>query len=319
MTRMALAALLTAATFASAFAADVRIASWNIANLHHQADVELRPGIGTRRKPGDFDLLARYAGNIGRNGTPADIIALQEIGTQQGAEKIFATGQYTVFMSQQYHRDVAAGHGQEIYTAVAVRNNAGITVVRQEDIEDLAVMHTDSDGTRPTRTGAALLLDINGTKLWFVSVHLKSSCSHIQNANTSAVADCITFWKQRIPLANWIKRRIDEGVPFVIAGDFNRRFRQFSADPFWSALNNDDLDEPRLVRHPETATRKCPTRKGASTQPIDWILLEASIADRVNDDSYWERRYSRPDVDTTGGTSSQRLSDHCPISIVLDF
>jgi endonuclease/exonuclease/phosphatase family metal-dependent hydrolase len=320
MIRALLSTVLAVAAIASASAAEIRIASWNIANLHHQPDVEQRPGIGTRRKSGDFDLLQRYAATIGRDDAPADIIALQEIGTQLGAEKIFPTDLYTVVMSKQYHRDVAAGQGDEIYTGVAIRKNRGITIVRQDDLEELAVPHTDGSETRPTRTGAALLLEVNGTRLWFVSVHLKSSCSHIENADTSIVSDCVTFWKQRVPLRNWIKQRIAEGLPFIIAGDFNRRFRQFGDEgPFWSALNNNDLNDPILVKHPETATRKCPTRKGTSTEPIDWIVLDAGIADLVRDGSYWERRFSRPDVDATGGKTSQRLSDHCPINIVLEF
>jgi endonuclease/exonuclease/phosphatase family metal-dependent hydrolase len=316
MLRAALFPLFALALVAPASGADIRIASWNIANLHHQPDVEQRPGIGTKRKSGDFGILNRYGRSLGRNEKPADIIALQEIGTQLAAERIFPPQQYTVIMSKQYHRDVAANQANDIYTGVAIRKNRGITVVRQEDIENLAVVHEGN----ATRTGAALLLDIGGTKLWFVSVHLKSSCSHVQNANTSTNNDCETFWKQRIPLGNWIKQRNNEGTPFVITGDFNRRFRQFGdADPFWRALNNDDLNDPILVKHPETATRKCPTRKGTSTEPIDWMVLSAGIADWVRDDSYFERRFSRADVDATGGTNSQRLSDHCPISVDLRF
>ena len=316
MLRAVLLPLFTVAVAAPAFGADIRIASWNIANLHHQANVEQRPGIGTRRMSGDFGVLNRYGRSFGRNEKPADIIALQEIGTQQGAERIFPAQQYTVVMSKQFHRDVAASQANDIYTGVAIRKNRGITIVRQEDIEGLAVMHQGN----LTRSGAALLLDIAGTKLWFVSVHLKSSCSHIQGADTSGDSDCLAFWSQRVPLSNWIQQRINDGVPFVIAGDFNRRFRQFGdADPFWRAINNGDLNDPILVRHPETATRKCPTRKGASTQPIDWFVLNAGIADLVRDNSYFERRFSRPDVNSTGGTNSQRLSDHCPISIDLRF
>jgi hypothetical protein len=63
------------------FAGDVsaettfRIATWNIANFHHEAGVELRESIGTKRLDADFLALKRYA-----DGLDADIIALQEIG-----------------------------------------------------------------------------------------------------------------------------------------------------------------------------------------------------------------------------------------------
>ena len=172
-------------------ATDIRIASWNIANLHHQANVEAAPGdrhqADVRRFRNPESISRR---SFGRDEKPADIIALQEIGTQQGAERIFPAQQYTVVMSKQFHRDVAASQANDIYTGVAIRKNRGITIVRQEDIEGLAVMHQGN----LTRSGAALLLDIAGTKLWFVSVHLKSSCSHIQGANTSSDSDCLAFW-----------------------------------------------------------------------------------------------------------------------------
>ena len=66
-------------------------------------------------------------------------------------------------------------------------------------------------------------------------------------------------------------------------------------------------------------TRKCPTRKGKSTQPIDWILLDADIAYWFKPRTYWETRFRRSDVEAHGGADSQRLSDHCPIHIDLEW
>jgi len=54
----------------------VRVAAWNIANLHHTTGFEVRSGIGTRRTDSDFTTLERYAGQL-----DADVIALQEIAT----------------------------------------------------------------------------------------------------------------------------------------------------------------------------------------------------------------------------------------------
>lgn len=101
-------------------------------------------------------------------------------------------------------------------------------------------------------------------------------------------------------------------------GDFNRRFRQFGAeDQFWLALSEDGPSQPRLVAHPISVTRLCPTRLGGSTQPIDFIMLPDGLAHRYRPGSYWETRYSYADVEAHGGPSASRLSDHCPVRIDL--
>ncbi|MES0120500.1 hypothetical protein NKK52_31920 [Mesorhizobium sp. C277A] len=63
---------------------NIRLASWNIANFHHHVDVELREGIGTKRQQADFEALKRYA-----EGLAADVVALQEVGTQEAVARLF--------------------------------------------------------------------------------------------------------------------------------------------------------------------------------------------------------------------------------------
>lgn len=302
-----------------AYAIDIKIASWNIANLHHQERVEVRPGIGTKRSSGDYDLLKKYSVELGREKEPADIIALQEIGTLEGAERIYPPEKYNIVMSKRYERDVASGNSEDIYTAIVIRKDQSISIIKQEDLEGLIIMHEGDDGVaRPTRSGTALLLDVDGTQLWVLSVHLKSSCSSTRSIDTSTNDHCETLWKQSQPLANWIEARREESIPFIIAGDFNRRFRQLNDDgPLYRAINLGDLDNPVVSKHPETVTRKCATRKGRSQEPIDWFLIDAEVADWFVEGSFWETRFSRDDVDASGGSRSQRLSDHCPISLNL--
>lgn len=292
-----------------ATAQELRIAAWNIENLHHEAGVEVRENIGTRRDESDFPILASYATQFGLDSGSADLIALQEIGTKAAAERLFPTDDYLILMSSRYHDDQASKTEGGIYAAIAIRKDSGIELVRQHDIASLSVLH---DG-RPTRSAVAALLEYNGTRFWFVSLHLKSSCSTVRNAHTSINDDCVTFWAQGETLTNWIAERRSEGTPFILAGDFNRRFRQFQNEgPFWERINGGDLNEPWLSQHPEFVTRKCPTRKGSSTQPIDWILLDASVAHWFVEGSFWERRFRQADIDAAGPGD---LSDHCPISI----
>jgi hypothetical protein len=159
----------------------LRVASWNIANFHHQPGVELRSGIGTKRQPADFEALKRYADSL-----EADVIALQEIGTKEAAQALFPDTKFSVFMEGRYTADIQSGPSKEIYTAVAVRRRSDIKVVEQNDISGLEIEETADDGTKhATRRGAAVKLDVSGTPLWFVSVHLKSSCSTTNRLDTS--------------------------------------------------------------------------------------------------------------------------------------
>ena len=308
-----MACLAAAAPTAVLAETKVRLVAWNIANLHHEAGVETRPRIGTKRQEGDFARLARIAESL-----TADIVALQEIGTPEGTERLFPSEDYAVFMSSRYDEDIEAGIDGGIYTAIAVRKGAGITVIEQDDLVDLQIDYDDEDGdASSTRRGTALHLDIDGTTLWVLSVHLKSSCATTRAADTDDKLDCQIFWRQRVPLRERIERRIDQDEAFVIAGDFNRRFRAYDFEgPFLDYIDGDD-GEADVVALSQTVSRKCPTRKGRSEEPIDWFLLDADIADWYVPDSFWETRFDADDVGASGGRNSQRLSDHCPIHIDL--
>jgi len=307
-TPLALAALLLATSAVAE--TKLRVAAWNIADLHHEAGVEARPTIGTKRSNADLEKLIQYAADI-----DADVIALQEIATKEAAERIFGDD-YKIFMSGRKKVDLSDEKSNGIYTAIAVRKTNKIKVLIEQDLKTLGITQEKDGETYSTRWGKSLLLEIGGEKLWFLSVHLKSSCSSTNKLDISTSEHCQILWQQQAPLTQWINERVEKNIPFIVAGDFNRRFRQLKDEGrLWAALNNDDLENPVLVKHPETVTRKCPTRKGKSTEPIDWILLDASIAHWYIEDSFWETRFRNEDVKKHW----RRLSDHCPIHVDLQI
>jgi endonuclease/exonuclease/phosphatase family metal-dependent hydrolase len=256
----------------------IRIGSWNIQDLHHLEGHSLRAFddfYSVKRRSKDFEILRKYRDQFGSNATPADVLALQEIGTKAALTRLFPPVEYDTLMSNRWSNDSAPEGKGDVFTAIAIRKASGIKIIARADLPELAIMHSDGHSTRAA-TGA--LLEINGKQLWFLSVHFKSSCATTEAVHTSTKDACNTLWRQALILKNWIKTKRASGTPIIIAGDFNRRFRQFQDQgPMWKALNGvdptDDIVTPWLVKHPISITRKCPTRKGRSTQPIDWIVL----------------------------------------------
>jgi endonuclease/exonuclease/phosphatase family metal-dependent hydrolase len=305
-----------------ALADTLRIGSWNIQDFHRAENFSLRDFgdiKSVKRQPNDFAALAKYRNLFSRDGTPADVLALQEIGTKAALEKLFPADTYLTIMSRRWQTDDAPEGEGDVYTALAIRKDSGVTLIKENHLPLLAVLHTDGC---PTRAGTGALLEFQGQQFWFLSVHLKSSCPTNINLHTTSDDDCETHWQQMPILADWIASKRQTGIPFIIAGDFNRRYRQMNfEDSGWEVLNGVQPDEPILepwlMAHPTTATRKCPTRKGKGTQPIDWIMLDPKLNDAFISGSYWERRFTRDDVLQT--QYGKGLSDHCPISIDLEF
>lgn len=320
-----LLSLLLAAAFAggSLQAEPITIASWNIANLHHEEGFHLRAFSETyhsvERRSVDFDLLEAYRDKLAMGGKPADVIALQEIGTKAALERLFPNDLYETRISPRWTSDdIAEGEG-EIFTAIAVRRAAGIGIVGTDDIPEMSILHSDG---RPTRAGTGVLLEVGGERFWFLSVHMKSSCRNTKAVDRSIQDDCETLWRQVPSLGEWIADKRVAGTPFVIAGDFNREFRRYGVeDPIWKALNGIDpdgaIDTPQMVKFPVSEQSACPTGRGKSGQPIHWFLIDERLAGQVVPGSYFETRYSEDHIEMT--RNGRGLSDHCPISIQVDL
>ncbi|NKB28794.1 MAG: hypothetical protein GKR99_15085 [Rhodobacteraceae bacterium] len=234
---MKILGLLTALSFAFpiiAQAADLRIGAWNIQDLHHQEGFSLRDFGNTqsvKRKAKDFELLEKYRDSFGADERPADVIALQEIGTKAALDRLFPASDYDTVMSPRWVDDDALEGQGDVYTAIAVRKASGAQIVQREGFPELSVLHSDG---RPTRAGTGALIDTDGHRFWFLSVHLKSSCATTKSAHKSTSDDCETLWKQVPILAEWIEEKRATGIPVIVAGDFNRRFRQFQSEgPVW--------------------------------------------------------------------------------------
>jgi endonuclease/exonuclease/phosphatase family metal-dependent hydrolase/predicted esterase len=294
---------LAAGLVSTAASAEVRIASWNLNNLHYELGEALRPGAPVR-DISDIETLRKY-----RDRAAADIFALQEVNGPRAAQLVFPAAEWDVFFSGRYADDLVTGRESDrIYTGFAVRRGI-LDAVTKRDVPEISVLHTDG---RPTRWGTEILVEKDGQLLRLMSVHLKSGC-HQGSLEPPSQPDCVTLAAQRAPLEAWIDAAATAQVPFVIVGDWNRRIDVHGqSDHVWGEI--DDADPPGLDlwRLPFNHDSSC---NSGFTKPIDFLVFDdrawrfvdqASVAEIVYDDEDWDPRRHTP-------------SDHCLITADLDW
>jgi endonuclease/exonuclease/phosphatase family metal-dependent hydrolase len=293
--------LLTATLFISpnALSAETfKLASWNIAWLaEHKYN---------KRTEQDYQALAAYAKQL-----DADVIALQEVEGSALASKVFGDDYDYYFSTNDWVQRVG----------VAVKKSMGFTVTAQE-YRPLNVGRV--------RYGMDITLSKNNEKFRLLAVHLKSGCfekaldddSVAKMANASknqqrSKAACQKLAKQIEPLESWIDQRATEGVPFVVIGDFNRRFNRDIAKAYgenqglWQAIDDEgaeDLWAPTIA-----LDSGC--WGGYYKDYIDHIVFDPKAKQNYQVDSFqqlvFKGKYSKQ--------LSRSLSDHCPISVELSL
>ncbi|MGF1456388.1 MAG: endonuclease/exonuclease/phosphatase family protein [Alphaproteobacteria bacterium] len=305
----------------------LRIATWNIANLHHMAG-ESVPGRDVVRSKEDYVWLRHYAYKLG-----ADIVALQEINSRAAAHRIFGRGGWTVHISGRKALDMAdydlTGKWSEgsIYTGFAVRKNVNVVGVR--DVRSLEVDHLDprTGLTRKTRWAMELEVEKGGQRLVLLAVHLKSGCfTGTLKSDTEGYdrfvnerdADCTTAARQVGPLRAWIETKLDDQVPFVILGDFNRAFDiKGEDDHLWQGLTDGLPRGATLTRFPNGQDATCWKNAPPAPYhrfPIDHLLFSPGAARLAKPDTFGWLTF-----DASLATKYGRISDHCPAHIDLDW
>lgn len=281
---------------ATSFAETLKIASWNIAWLgSHEYN---------QRTDVDYKELARYATQL-----DADVIALQEVESIEYAQKVFGDSYDYYFSTKDWVQRVG----------VAVRKSAGSFVK--------AVEYKALDVGR-VRYGMDITLSKDNKDIRLLAVHLKSGCfdksiaskdlaemPETKESEKKTKNDCITLAKQVEPLELWVDERAKEETPFIILGDFNRRFsqdialNQSESSGLWQAIDDDgkeDLFTPTL-------TQNSACWGGYYKDYIDHIVLDVNAKSKYVDGSFeqlvFDQKYTK--------ALSKSLSDHCPISVKI--
>ncbi len=278
--RLATIAVLVVLISVPAFGGQIRVAAWNIEHLRDQnfEGPNARTDI-------DYDRLAGYAAMI-----DADVVALQEVEGQSAAERIFPPSQYDFYFSSRNH---------PMQTGFAVRKE--LTVTQNPDYEALNVAGGQRHGTD-------ISVMVDGQEVRMLSVHLQSGCW--EDDIYSPSEPCVILSQQMHRLEQWIDQRAAEGVPFLVMGDFNRRF-DIPNDQFWSEIDDGNPPNADLSRVTEGLDSGCWVGH-YPPQYIDHIVLDKIATGWVVPGSFNQIVYSE------GADLKEELSDHCPISVVID-
>ena len=292
-----------------AAAETIRIATWNLNNLHFATGDPLRSRAPARSAQ-DYAVLRDYVERL-----VADVIALQEVNGPRAGRRIFPESEYTLYFSGRYVEDLATGRSTDhIYTGFAVRRGVfdGVT---KRDYAELSLRGRELG--RTVRWGTDLLVERDGQYLRLLSVHLKSGCFARRLDPPANDPACPILAAQRDPLEAWVDRRAAERIPFAVLGDFNRAMDiHGQRDHLWEALDDGepaDLDLWRLPFHQESACWKGTRRH--HRHPVDFLVFDDRAWNRVDEESFIQLTYDLVDRDIGQGTPS----DHCPISVEIEL
>jgi len=325
-----------AITATASFAVELTLATWNIANLHHETGVPLRDGSAAREDV-DYERLAETAASLA-----ADVIALQEIGSPAALERIFSPDDYHLVISGRYTAgdENRPPEERDIYTAVAISRSAFPDLPTVETVEAFSIQHIDlsRDGTeasiRPTRSAIHVMFEHKGQSISFLNVHLKSSCHQFplrdvedQNFFTErpfgSRFDCRTLRAQLSILENWIEVQHAIGHHVIVAGDFNRRLNRPYRNPtryedFWAELNDGTPNGLTLSKGPEDLDSVCwPNHEERFEEHIDLIITDSEFLAGFSSVEIIKLGLGYDDAIEYADHDRQRLSDHCPVILRL--
>lgn len=262
-------------------AADLKVATWNLEWLTARpAGDPALPEDVRPKSAADIDGLRAYALRL-----DADVVALQEVDGPDVAARVFPPDRYAIYMT-----------GDRVVQRVGFAVRRGLRVTQNPD---LVALDVHPAAPHRLRSGADITIDTPGGRLRLLAVHLKSGCNAARLVPGSG-RTCDTLRLQLAPLQGWIAQRREEGVPFVLLGDFNRRMER--PDEFLAALS---ATAP-LLRATEGWGNPC---WGGNTF-IDHILVGGAARAWMQPATLRVMTYRE-----TSEAAKARLSDHCPVSV----
>ncbi|MBL0848747.1 MAG: endonuclease/exonuclease/phosphatase family protein [Candidatus Liberibacter ctenarytainae] len=278
------------------WAQKLRIASWNINTLSAISGQSLMKN-SIIRQDSDYSLLQQYARELNPH-----IVALQEMGSYDAVKRIFPEDIWDIVFSGDN------GTGNNIHTAIVIRKNT-IKILKQSHI---SMMNRSLNSSRGDRKAIEILFEYNGEKFFLLNIHLKSFCfvDSLQEKHNFA---CETLNMQTNWLKEWIDQKKNSNIPFIIAGDFNRKINHLgNQDDVWKKITQNTP----LIRFPSYKKARCRLKKNIKNPTsIDFFVMDQLAYNHFVQGSFSEFLYRKEDIQERG----YRLSDHCPIIAEYNF
>ena len=185
---------------------------------------------------------------------------------------------------------IAADHVTQ-RVGIAVRR--GLRYDANPDITGLSFGHL--------RSGADITLHLGSADLRILAVHLKKGCATSRCKRSGPLL--ARNWRHRFRCSAWrIAARRQEGVPFLVLGDFNRTMD--GKDALLASLRQ----AAPLVRATEGRSSPCWGHESF----IDHILAGGTAAEWMKPDTLRVLTFRETDP-----ALKDRISDHCPVSVRL--
>jgi endonuclease/exonuclease/phosphatase family metal-dependent hydrolase len=256
----------------------LKVATWNLnwLTLRQAGDREL-PDDVTPRQPEDFDRLAQYAAELN-----PDIVAMEEVDGHAPASRLFPRDNYALLFSRDH-----------VVQRVGIALRRGLHYDINPDLKALSAHHL--------RSGVDVTVHLGQRDLRILAVHLKKGCREVPLPQANSRA-CEELRDQLPPLQEWIAARQQEGVPFLILGDFNRWME--NGDTFYAGMQQ----AGPLIRATEGKASPCWGHESF----IDHIMAGGPARTWLQTDSLRVMVYKE-----TGKEWRDKLSDHCPLSVTL--
>ena len=298
--------------------AQIKLATWNIANFWHQENIALRLDRNGQTLPGrtsqDYQKISTILQDF-----QADLIALQEIGSPKAAEILFPAKQMKLLFSPRFQdkkklnpNHLNAAKYRDIYTALAYRPKT-VKLLKTERLQALTLPdlypHQPISPLREPTIGLFQHL-ISNQRFWVVSLHLKSGCFKAKSPEKSRKSACQKLSRQARLIQKWADTKIRAGEAVILMGDFNHQLDRGSASlrrlfqPAKSATIT-----PYFYKIPHKQKILCPAFSKTPRTAIDYILISKSLIKKAD---LHTDQLSYP-------VSDRDISDHCPIRANLHF
>lgn len=267
------------------------VATWNVEHLAYPIDTGCKP-----RTAVQINAMREYVQDV-----DADIFALQEVASERAVRLLFPADTWQVFMSPRPDSEAyeCRGSGQsstQQKVAYAVKNNIKVTRA-----QELSALGLDQPGLR-----YGLELDIQSElgSVTLLNVHMKSGC-FVDNYLRSNRESCQIFAQQAPILDAWVEAQENNGIQYVLLGDFNHRLSAPYNHLTRQLMANSDGSESSLY-HTTAQLIGCHPYYPA---PIDLVFV-GGMKQRHYDYVYQAHTFA--DMQP-----KEMLSDHCAVSLEI--